>query len=141
MYCRNCGRDLIGRPGICPGCGAKPTAGTGYCQACGSATDTLAEVCVHCGARLSRANVSPKSRLAAALLCFFLGELGIHRFYIGKIGTGVAILALNAVGTLTAWFLVGIPFLVVAGIWVFVDLILILIGVMRDADGLEITRW
>jgi TM2 domain-containing membrane protein YozV len=34
-------------------------------------------------------NVSPKSRLAATLLCFFLGFLGIHRFYAGKIGTGI----------------------------------------------------
>src|SRR5512133_3249220 len=33
--------------------------------------------------------VSPKSRLAALLLCFFLGCLGIHRFYVGKIGTGI----------------------------------------------------
>ena len=32
---------------------------------------------------------SPKSRLVAFLLCFFLGELGIHRFYVGKVGTGL----------------------------------------------------
>jgi len=29
-------------------------------------------------------NVSPKSRLAATLLAFFVGELGVHRFYLGK---------------------------------------------------------
>ena len=33
--------------------------------------------------------MSDKSRIVAALLCFFLGYLGIHRFYVGKIGTGV----------------------------------------------------
>ena len=33
--------------------------------------------------------VSPKSRLVATLLCFFLGALGIHRFYVGKTGTGI----------------------------------------------------
>ncbi|MBQ3755018.1 MAG: TM2 domain-containing protein, partial [Clostridia bacterium] len=32
---------------------------------------------------------SPKSRLVATLLCFFLGGLGIHRFYVGKVGTGI----------------------------------------------------
>ena len=34
-------------------------------------------------------NASPKSRLIALLLCVFVGGLGIHRFYVGKIGTGV----------------------------------------------------
>ena len=33
--------------------------------------------------------VSSKSRLVALLLCFFLGGLGVHRFYAGKIGTGI----------------------------------------------------
>ena len=32
---------------------------------------------------------SPKSRLVALLLCIFLGGLGIHRFYVGKTGTGI----------------------------------------------------
>lgn len=32
---------------------------------------------------------SPKSKTVAGLLCFFLGYLGIHRFYAGKIGTGI----------------------------------------------------
>ena len=36
--------------------------------------------------------VSDKSRLAAALLCWFVGVFGIHRFYVGKVGTGVAML-------------------------------------------------
>lgn len=31
---------------------------------------------------------SPRSRLVALLLCFFLGIFGVHRFYLGKIGTG-----------------------------------------------------
>jgi len=38
---------------------------------------------------------SPKSRLAAALLCWFIGFLGIHRFYVGKVGTGILILPLR----------------------------------------------
>lgn len=32
---------------------------------------------------------SLKSRTAALLLCIFLGEFGAHRFYVGKIGTGI----------------------------------------------------
>lgn len=42
--------------------------------------------------------VSGKSRTAAALLAFFLGTLGIHRFYIGKIGTGLTLLLLGVAG-------------------------------------------
>jgi len=36
--------------------------------------------------------ISPKSRLAALLLCALLGVLGVHRFYVGKIGTGILML-------------------------------------------------
>ena len=32
---------------------------------------------------------SKKSKTTALLLCIFLGFLGVHRFYVGKIGTGI----------------------------------------------------
>jgi TM2 domain-containing membrane protein YozV len=32
---------------------------------------------------------SSKSKVTAALLSFFLGWIGVHRFYVGKIGTGI----------------------------------------------------
>ena len=32
---------------------------------------------------------SLKNYIASLLFCFFLGTLGIHRFYVGKIGTGI----------------------------------------------------
>lgn len=37
----------------------------------------------------SMGGISPKSRAGAAILCFFFGIFGIHRFYAGKIGTGL----------------------------------------------------
>ena len=69
--------------------------------------------------------VSPKSRLCATLLCFFLGGLGVHRFYVGKIGTGILWL-------LTAGCL---------GIGSLVDLIMIACGNFRDKEGLPILNW
>jgi TM2 domain-containing membrane protein YozV len=70
-------------------------------------------------------NISPKSRLAAALLCFFLGCLGAHRFYLRK--TGTAVLMLCTLGGL--------------GVWALVDLIFILTGSFRDKEGKRVYQW
>jgi len=70
-------------------------------------------------------SVSPKSRSLAAVLCFFFGYFGIHRFYTGKIGTGVV------------WFLT----LGVFGFGALVDFIMILCGSFRDSYGMVIKNW
>ena len=66
-----------------------------------------------------------KKRLVALLICLFLGGLGIHRFYVGKTGTGV-------VWLLTAGC---------CGIGSLVDLIMILCGKFTDKDGNVLTEW
>lgn len=71
------------------------------------------------------AETSPRSRLAAGLLCFFLGWLGVHRFYVGKVGT--AILMVLTFGGF--------------GIWATIDLIFIIVGAFRDAEGRLLRRW
>ncbi len=70
-------------------------------------------------------NISSKSRLAAALLCFFLGVFGVHRFYLRK--TWTAILMILTLGGL--------------GIWTLVDLIFIVTGSFRDKEGKRVYRW
>ena len=67
-------------------------------------------------------NRSQKSWVAALLLCFFLGCLGVHRFYVGKVGTGIL------------WLLTG-GFL---GIGAVIDLIVILCGGFTDSEGLKV---
>lgn len=70
-------------------------------------------------------DVSDKSRLVALLLCFFLGMFGAHRFYVGKIGTGV--LQLLTLGGI--------------GLWMLYDLILIVLGSFRDKEDDRVFRW
>ncbi len=63
--------------------------------------------------------VSEKGFIPTILLCFFLGAFGIHRFYVGKIGTGV--LQLVTFGGL--------------GVWTLIDFVMIVIGKFSDAEG------
>ncbi|MEY9974461.1 TM2 domain-containing membrane protein YozV [Lysinibacillus sp. RC46] len=65
---------------------------------------------------------SEKNYIVMILLCFFLGGLGIHRFYVGKIGTGI--LMIITLGGL--------------GIWALIDLIMIIVGKFKDKEGKEI---
>lgn len=64
-------------------------------------------------------NLAQKSWLVTLLLCLFVGTLGIHRFYVGKIGTGI--LQLITFGGF--------------GIWTLVDIILIACKKFTDANG------
>lgn len=68
------------------------------------------------------ANYPYKSKIVALLLCFFLGGLGIHRFYVGKNGTGIIWLLTVGLG----------------GIGWLVDFIIILIGGFRDKAGMPL---
>lgn len=65
---------------------------------------------------------SEKGFIPTALLCFLFGVFGVHRFYVGKIGTGVIQLI-----TLGGF-----------GIWAFIDLIMIILGKFKDKNGLVI---
>ena len=113
-------------------CGARPLAGKNFCNSCGAETNQLAEICIKCGTRLGKAvagDVSPKSRLVATLLCalpgYFFWIHGIHRFYLGKIITGI--LMLLTLGGL--------------GIWTLIDFIIVVSGNMKDKDGKAIVNW
>jgi len=68
---------------------------------------------------------SEKRVLPALLLCFFFGVFGVHRFYVGKKGTGL--LQLLTLGGL--------------GVWVLIDMITILFGGFRDSEGEKLVEW
>jgi len=65
---------------------------------------------------------SDKNGVVCLLLCLFLGPLGIHRFYVGKIGTGIV------------WLLTFGVF----GIGALIDLIMIVCGAFADSEGKKV---
>jgi len=65
---------------------------------------------------------SEKGFVPTLLLCFFLGFIGVHRFYVGKIGTGILMFL-----TLGGF-----------GIWTLVDFVMIAVGSFKDKEGLPI---
>jgi hypothetical protein len=103
----------------CPRCGAPLLPDARFCNRCGEPIGS--------GWRITRPQepYSDRSGMVALLLCLFLGYLGIHRFYAGKLVTGLIWLATGG--------LFGIGWLV--------DLILIAMGRFRDADGFRIPLW
>jgi TM2 domain-containing membrane protein YozV len=96
-----------------------------FCSSCGAIIKKEAEICPKCGVRQKRQNSEIASKwLIIFLLSFFLGELGVDRFYVGKIGTGI--LKLVTCGG--------------CGIWWLIDWIMILTGNFTDKDGNVITK-
>lgn len=70
-------------------------------------------------------DANKKSVGVTYLLWFFLGGLGGHRFYVGKTGSAIAILAMTIIGALLVMVGVGLILLAIVGIWVLVDAFLI----------------
>ena len=87
------------------------------------------------GEVITQTVLSDKSKVVAALLCFFLGWLGMHRIYLGRAGSGILIIALNIIGALTTAILIGFVFIAIAEIWVFIDFFRILFGGLKDSQG------
>ena len=106
MFCRNCGKELIGTPEICIGCGAKPLVGSSFCQACGAETNPLAEICLKCGARLAKA-VSPGERtwmpMTAGILSIVAGVSGLFGGIIAAALRG----AIGAIGGIPGFGVIG----------------------------------
>ena len=110
-----------------------------YCAQCGAQLVDEAVVCPHCGCAVKKilngeevedyvapeVPVETKDWMTTFLLCLFLGGLGVHRYYVGKIGTGVL------------WLLTAGCF----GIGALVDLIMIACGTFTDSDGKPVTDW
>lgn len=95
---------------FCDKCGAQLSDGSGFCVNCGNSASNFAT------------GVPAKSKVAAALLCLFLGGLGAHRFYVGKVGSGLGMLFTGGG----------------CGLWALIDFIMILSGSFTDSNGVPL---
>jgi TM2 domain-containing membrane protein YozV len=88
-----------------------------FCAKCGLQISDSAISCPKCGN--PQKIVPRKSYTTALLLCFFLGVFGIHRFYIGKVVSGI--LMLFTLGGL--------------GIWSTIDFLILVFSNFKDSNG------
>ena len=115
--------------GICEYCGykeeAKPKSADGSSRS-NQAFVQSTVVINHAGASGSDAipGISKKSKTTALLLCIFLGLFGIHRFYVGKVGTGLIYMF--------SWGLFGVG-------WI-VDIVMIATGSFKDQFDLPLRK-
>ncbi|MDO5668930.1 MAG: TM2 domain-containing protein [Corynebacterium sp.] len=83
-----------------------------------------------------------KSWVAAILLAFFLGSLGVHNFYLGYTKQGVIQLVLTIVGWATSVILIGFIFLAIVWVWVLVDFVQLLLrsgSMASDSNGVPLS--
>lgn len=140
MYCRECGEKYLNdKAVICVKCGVERGRGHNYCHECGeSVPNPRSEICLKCGVSLKRVRkapaqvtTQPKQKIVAALLAFFFGNLGVHRFYLGYTTLGlVQLLCTIFLGIFTLGF-----YLIIASIWAFIEFVLILCGSLKDSNG------
>lgn len=91
-----------------------------YCRECGARHSDRAKACPKCGYVAFDAG---KSVAIYLVLVWLFGVLGVHKFYAGKNGQGIAMLLMGTIG----WLLI-VPGIVVC-IWALVDLIVGVINI------------
>lgn len=102
MYCKNCGKEMNDNQAICLNCGVQTGTGNAYCANCGNPVNAEAAVCLNCGVAIKKAAAAAngeylagKDKVTMALICFFLGGLGIHNFMMGESKKGVVKIVLS----------------------------------------------
>ena len=94
-----------------------------FCRECRKEVNIKVVICINCGVLINKSSnnlpAGDKEWLIAMILCWFLGILGMHRFYTGHIGIGI--IQLLTLGG--------------CGIWTLIDFIIIASGNFKDSDG------
>ncbi len=97
MFCRNCGEKISQNQAICLKCGVKVGEGNSFCKNCGKEVSPEADVCLNCGVKLKGITMTSgnsdylngQDKIMMALVCFFLGGIGIHNFMLGEQKKGI----------------------------------------------------
>lgn len=100
-----------------------------YCRNCGAQINDNAYVCIHCGVKVKEELSLVRNKLIAAILALVFGTLGIHQFYLGYNGRGIAMLLITILGSC---IVIG-P--IITFFWSLIDAIRILMGTYSDAQG------
>ena len=88
----------------------------------------------------ARYQANSRNIVIAYLLWFFLGFLGVHRFYLGRVFTGLMMLGFWAGGSVFTFILFGFPiFLAPWALWMLLDLFLIP-GMVRAENNAVVDR-
>ena len=97
MFCKNCGEQMNDNQAICLKCGVKTGEGNAYCANCGKEVAPNADVCMNCGVAIKKASAGYGNydKITLALICFFLGGIGIHNFMLGETKKGIVKIVLS----------------------------------------------
>lgn len=127
MKCKNCGADVGTEYRLCPYCRTELEYND---KNNSSQPPIIIQNIVNNATPASNTPViitdfhSPKNRIVALILCIFLGMIGGHCFYAGKVGMGILYLFTGGL------FCIG---------WIY-DIIKIVSGTYKDGNGLPINK-
>lgn len=134
MQCKHCGAEVGSEYRLCPYCRTELEYSTqNQNNGGGQPTIIVQNVISNENAVSNRNNVgyvvrgvacSPKSKKLTLILAIALGFFGIHRFYVGKVGSGIV------------WLFTGGGFF----FGYIYDIIKVLSGTFKDGNGLPVKK-
>lgn len=111
MYCKNCAAPINPGQPNCANCGTPVGVGVNFCANCAAPVAPGSTVCTNCGSATTAPAAAPngapgyapngapgavpgaylngKDKITMALICFFLGGIGIHNFMLGEQKKGI----------------------------------------------------
>jgi TM2 domain-containing membrane protein YozV/RNA polymerase subunit RPABC4/transcription elongation factor Spt4 len=150
IFCPSCGVPIKKEAELCPKCGVPKnkwrSAEEVFCTSCGEKIKREAEICPKCGVRQMDISVQSQSNTSlgpkwgiAGCLAFFLGNVGVHRFYVKKAGLGIITIAIFLVALIftNSTDTAGFGWLMIGGltVWSLIDFFLIIKEKYKDKQG------